>query len=64
MIQRTFHVPSYFDTDELFAAMELTLVGTQICVKNNEVIKGNSMKVKKLLDPIKRKPGGKPRFFG
>lgn len=44
--------------------MELTLVGTQICVKNNEVIKGNSMKVKKLLDPIKRKPGGKPRFFG
>lgn len=65
MIQRTFHnLPSYFDKDELFLAMELSLAGTQICVRNNEVIIGNSMKVKRIFNPIKRKPSGKPRFFG
>lgn len=65
MIQRTFHdIPSRFDHDELFVAMDLGLVGTQVCVRNTEVIKGNSIKIKKIFTPIKRNPSGKPRYFG
>ena len=46
MIQRTFKVErSIFDYSELFVAMELSLLGTQICVRNHNVIKEGSMKV-------------------
>lgn len=66
LVQRTFHnIPSYFDKQEIFVAMDLTLVGTQLCVRNNEVIRGNSLKMKKLSKPvIKKRPSGKPRLFG
>lgn len=46
MIQRTFKVErSIFDQSEIFVAMELSLLGTQICVRNHNVIKKGSMKL-------------------
>lgn len=39
MIQRTFNVDkSKFDKSELLVAMELPLVGTQVCVRHHNVI--------------------------
>lgn len=65
MIQKTFNdMPSVFDKDELLVAMELSLSGVQVCVRNNEVIKGNSIKVKRIFNPIKRKQSGKLRYLG
>jgi hypothetical protein len=64
LIQKTFHnIPSRFDEEELFVAMELSLAGTQLCVRNNEVVKGNSIRVKRLVNPIKKKTQGKPRLL-
>jgi hypothetical protein len=63
MIQRTFESPSRFDTNEMFVAMELKLLGIQICVRNNEVIKGNSIKMKRLLTAVRKKTSGKSRLI-
>lgn len=64
MIQRTFEVPSKYDKLELFVDMELKLLGTQICVRNNEVIKGNSLKITPLISPVQKRAKGKPRLLG
>lgn len=45
MIQRTFRVKSkLFDRNKLISIMDLHLNGTQICVRNKNVINGNSIK--------------------
>ncbi len=63
MVQRTFDTQSRFDRNDMFISMELKLHGTQICVRNNEVIKGNSIKMRRLLTPVRKKTGGKPRLI-
>lgn len=46
MIQRTFKVEkSIFDGSKLFMAMEINLVGTQICVRNHNVIKKGTIRL-------------------
>ena len=49
MIQRTFKVErSIFDKSELFVSMELSLLGTQICVRNHNVVKKGSIRLSEM----------------
>jgi hypothetical protein len=45
LIQRTFVVDSVFDRDELLAIMGIRLHGVQICLRNNNAIKPESIKI-------------------
>ncbi|WP_404427265.1 hypothetical protein LG296_01475 [Ureibacillus chungkukjangi] len=48
MIQRSFPVKSIFDKKELFSQMQLNLIGAQVCVRNKNVINGNSINGKEI----------------
>jgi hypothetical protein len=45
MIQRTFRVANALDKDETLKRMELGMMGTQVCVRNYNVIRDGSIKI-------------------
>lgn len=63
VIQRTFHVYSKYDKEELFKKMELYLQGTQICVRNNNAIHKDSIKIKKVGFEVLKRTRKSPRLF-
>ncbi|GBF11861.1 hypothetical protein [Tepidibacillus sp. HK-1] len=64
VIQRTFQVESkHFDKNLRLKEMELSLLGTQICVRNNTVIEQNSIQAHEVKLEINKPYRKKPRYL-